>query len=157
MDDILGMIVVAVIYLVAAVSGKKKKSRQKAARAKGFKAAFDAWQAAAQETHAAMREEAPAGAQPPLADAEACQGRPIHLHDAPQSVMRSAGEGEDPCHAGGVNTAETEAPREAELYGEEPDSDARMQEMLRGVIMSEILTRPCERRAAERNRRRYHG
>lgn len=59
-------------------------------------------------------------------------------------------EGEDRCHP---------APERKQARAAEPEPEAApgdlAQDVLRGVIMSEILTRPCERRA--RNRQGYHG
>ena len=69
----------------------------------------------------------------------------IHLHHADEQAMEQAGEGEDPCHAGA-------APKRPE-----PDEEARraafQSDVLRGVIMSEILTRPGERAAVRRMKR----
>ena len=67
-------------------------------------------------------------------------------------------EGEDSCHP----APKREQPQ-ADLQEHEPEQvtepsaepNALAQDVLRGVIMSEILTRPCERRV--RNRRGYHG
>ena len=74
----------------------------------------------------------------------------IHLHQADQQTMEQAGEGEDPCHAGAAperppmddETKETDAPRAA-FEGD----------VLRGVVMSEVLTRPSERAALRRMKR----
>ena len=63
-------------------------------------------------------------------------------------------EGEDPCHP---------APKREQMQADgltrepeqETEMDALAQDVLRGIVMSEILTRPCERRA--RNRQGYHG
>ena len=76
----------------------------------------------------------------------------IHLHQADEQAMEQAGEGEDPCHAGA-------APKRPSLDDEdEPmETDTRRaafeRDVLRGVIMSEVLTRPSERAALRRMKR----
>ena len=71
----------------------------------------------------------------------------VHFHPVEETEMAHAAEGEDPCHP--VSGLRAQAPEE-----EAEDADERLQamrrELLRGVIMREILTRPCERRAARR-------
>ena len=66
--------------------------------------------------------------------------------------MEQAGEGEDPCHAGGA----PKRPEPDEAY-EPTEEEARraafQSDVLRGVIMSEILTRPGERAAVRRMKR----
>ena len=42
----------------------------------------------------------------------------------------------------------------AYAYDPQQEKQALMQDMLRGVIMSEILTRPCDRMATKRTNRR---
>ena len=72
-----------------------------------------------------------------------------------------AAEGEDPCHAGSAPDAPETADMDnmqdmdsAYAYDPQQDKQALMQDMLRGVIMSEILTRPCDRMATKRTNRR---
>ena len=76
----------------------------------------------------------------------------IHLHHADEQAMEQAGEGEDPCHAG----AAPKRPEPDETY-EPTEEEARraafQSDVLRGVIMSEILTRPGERAAVRRMKR----
>ena len=76
----------------------------------------------------------------------------IHLHHADEQAMEQAGEGEDPCHAGAV----PKRPEPDEAY-EPTEEEARRaafrSDVLRGVIMSEILTRPGERAAVRRMKR----
>ena len=76
----------------------------------------------------------------------------IHLHHADEQAMEQAGEGEDPCHAG----AAPKRPEPDEAY-EPTEEEARraafQSDVLRGVIMSEILTRPGERAAVRRMKR----
>ena len=63
-------------------------------------------------------------------------------------------EGEDPCHPA-PKCEQVQADRQVREPEQETEPDALAQDVLRGVIMSEILTRSCERRA--RNRQGYHG
>ena len=69
-----------------------------------------------------------------------------------EQAMEQAGEGEDPCHAG----AAPKRPEPDEAYEptkEEARRAAFQSDVLRGVIMSEILTRPGERAAVKRMKR----
>ena len=76
----------------------------------------------------------------------------IHLHHADEQAMEQAGEGEDPCHAG----AAPMQPQTEDAY-EPTEEDTRraafQSDVLRGVIMSEVLTRPSERAALRRMKR----
>ena len=69
-----------------------------------------------------------------------------------EQAMEQAGEGEDPCHAG----AAPKRPEPEEAY-EPTEEEARraafQSDVLRGVIMSEILMRPGERAAVRRMKR----
>ena len=151
MEDFLGILIL-IIYLIAAASGKGKKANKKRKRAgrnlsrqsaPDFARAFDA---------ASDRRSEPAdhpGASMPMETA--CESRRIHLHEVEQEAFHAASEGEDPCHAG-------EAPAQEDtdafaLYEAEDEQRALAQDILRGVVMSEILTRPCDRAALKRNRR----
>ena len=64
--------------------------------------------------------------------------------------MEQAGEGEDPCHVGA-------APERPPMDDETKETDAQRaafeSDVLRGVVMSEVLTRPSERAALRRMRR----
>ena len=90
---------------------------------------------------------------------ELCDDQPIHLHEVSQAQMVQAGEGKDPCHAGGY-THGGEPEQEVSAQEDEP-KPAWTEDVLRGVIMSEILTRPHERAALNaarrQNRQGYHG
>ena len=74
--------------------------------------------------------------------------------EAPAPVQRSFMlEGEDPCHAGGAVRPAAEREPAPDAAEHTQDNEAA-RELLRGVILSEILERPCERRARLQNRRR---
>lgn len=152
MEDFIGIIVLVLIVLASA-SGKKKKKTGKPARqrkqaAKPREASFD--QAFAKKQAEELKKQAERQA-PGKAMREAdCDRRPLHLHEVTQRQMAQAGEGEDPCHAG------YHMPQEP-LTVDEPEAaqlDFHAQELVRGVIMSEILKRPCERMAERHDRRR---
>lgn len=185
MDNLLGLIAIAVIYLCIVLRSDKKRragrkggSEEKAAprrsggrrrpeRKASFAQAFDSEaqargaDAASGTAPARPAREArrpgvlAAGAADTAFPEEDCSVHApgLHLHAATQEQMNAAGEGEDPCHAGG-------APRRASEREPIPDAAetaadcAAARELLRGVILSEILERPCERRARLQNRRR---
>ncbi len=152
MEDFIGIIVLVVIWLVAASGRKGKKAdkpraqRQKEQKARGtsFEQAFARRAQAEQKGAPAQQPVSPAPVREPD-----CERRPIHLHEATQHQMAQAAEGEDPCHPGS-------APQEPSpiFEPERTQVDPRAQELLRGVIMSEILTRPCDRAAQRQYRRR---
>ena len=151
MEDFIGIIVVVLIALVSA-SGKKKKAeklaRQRKQAEKPREAKLD--QAFAPKQAETLKRQAERQA-PKKAVREAdCDKRPLHLHEVSQPQMAQAGEGEDPCHAGSHPLEELSSvyePQTAQI-------DLRGQELMRGVIMSEILRRPCERMAERHDRRR---
>ena len=151
MEDFIGIIVVVLIALVSA-SGKKKKAeklaRQHKQAEKPREAKLD--QAFAPKQAETLKRQAERQA-PKKAVREAdCDKRPLHLHEVSQPQMAQAGEGEDPCHAGSHPLEELSSvyePQTAQI-------DLRGQELVRGVIMSEILRRPCERMAERHDRRR---
>lgn len=119
-------VILLIVYLVAFSAGKKKKREPDRAPKK---------RAARRAGNEAVRVQAEEPEAKRTAD-RAC--------DMAQETIP---EGEDRCHP------EPMQPRVQvpELLQEAPDTLA--QDVLRGVVMSEILTRPCERRA----RRGYHG
>ena len=144
MDDILSILLVVIFYLVATFSGNKKKARQKQKKTIQsqeirFDSAFDEEGQPSSEgdVHRAYEEN--------------CEQSRIHLHEVTQHQMNEALEGEDPCHAGRAPESQDDA---MFSYDEEQrQADGIAQDVLRGVIMSEILTRPCQRAAMKRNGR----
>lgn len=149
MADYSGLIVVLAIYLLM-IAGSGKKKKKAAQRRRGpMRTAAEGEQHdvhSTQRTDQAMRGFAAAFEPDPD-----CAARPIHLHPVDQTRMQAAGEGEDPCHAGGVQPSERDDPGIDALAAGEPHALA--EDVLRGVIMSEILTRPCERAVIRKNRR----
>ena len=162
------LLIFLIIYLIAASSGRKRNGAKKKPQMKaslgreaerrksplrthaqgeqeGWRSTMRARQAQ-QGFHEAFDAHGP--------EERDCESQPIHLHDVGQAQMTLAGEGEDPCHAGGRGAEPSEA---AVVQGE--THSVLAQDVLRGVIMSEILTRPHERAAqyAARRRNGYHG
>ena len=121
--------ILLILYVIAVSGGRKKKAtkqRQRPARA--------ASRAQKREDARARTEQTAQGFSTAFARA---QSQPVP-------------EGEDPCHPAPKREQTAEQAHETE---QETEPDALAQDVLRGVVMSEILTRPCERRA----RKRYHG
>ena len=145
MDEGLSILLVVIFYLVAVFSGGKKRKAKQAARKMAhsqdiqFSGAFETEGQPSHEGASAKRYEAD------------CEQRRIHLHEVTQRQMHEAFEGEDPCHAGHAPEMQEDA---VFSYDEEQSqADGFAQDVLRGVIMSEILTRPCQRAAMKRNGR----
>ena len=185
MDNLLGLIAIAIIYLCIVLRSDKKrragrdgngkqaapqraKGRGREKRRASFEQAFggekrtggaapssrsaDAGPAAQlTRTLGAIAAQAAGDAFPEADCDEHAPG--LHLHAATQEQLRAAREGEDPCHAGGAVRPAPE--RElAPAAAEQAQDTGAASELLRGVILSEILERPCERRARLQNRRR---
>ncbi|MBE5798876.1 MAG: hypothetical protein E7321_02880 [Clostridiales bacterium] len=152
MEDFPILFLFLIIYLVAASSGKKKSKRKNTmrSRSQGEQADVRARRRDRQTQEGFDAAFAEKSVTRPAQDA--CDPRQMHLHKVTQTQMHEAHEGEDPCHVGGI---QAQTPVEA---GAVWDDEAQMQlrqDVLRGVIMSEILMRPDERRALQR--KRYHG
>ena len=156
MDDFPLLLVFFIFYLIAGSSGKKKKSRRHKeserlgpmrTRAQGER--FDP---------KAMRRDQQTlegfeTAFEQVTEHPSCESERIHLHEVSQRDMLSASEGEDPCH-GGNSAIQSSFDS---LMEENETPNALREDVLRGVVMSEILMRPHERRALQRSRREYHG
>lgn len=157
MGEMLRYLLVAALFVIVEVIavGKKKKKRPAAKLHEPKRAAPpETTQKQADET---ARERARVFEQADEADEfdDPCEQEAeprIHLHHADEQAMEQAGEGEDPCHAG----AAPKRPEPDEAY-EPTEEEARraafQSDVLRGVIMSEILTRPGERAAGRRMKR----
>ena len=159
MGEMLLYLLVAALFVMVQVAagGKKKKKKGSPNRPPVKKneakqaAPTDRPEAKTAEESARVfeRHEAQSGFDDPCDREDAPR---IHLHQADQQAMEQAGEGEDPCHAG----AAPKRPEPDEAY-EPTEEEARraafQSDVLRGVIMSEILTRPGERAAVRRMKR----
>lgn len=146
MDDVFVLIVFGLICLVASRSGKAKKKKRRRQNPPAD-AAYGAEPFAAKK---AQRNPDAAFSRPE----PDCAQRPMHLHEVTQQQMSAAAEGEDPCHRGGAGRMRMRtAP---DVQDSAPDAqqedacDTLAQDVLRGIVMSEILTRPCERMARRR-------
>lgn len=153
LGDLLSLIIVFAVYLTAASSSKRKKGKQKRRSPMRSRAQGEQRDARAKARDAQTQADfGDAFGQTPSAAVNAqkhCDTRQMHLHEVTQQQFAYAGEGEDPCHAGGYSAQE-----ENQFSFLEPDGNEMLaQEVLRGVVMSEILTRPQERAAFRRGRR----
>lgn len=158
MEDIFSIIIVLLIYAVAVGSAKKSSAKRKAGKQKRserkpqFEHAFEQSPAEGEQISlrdvqeemrraAASISAAPVSAQAERREAD-CETSRLHLHEVTQDELQAAAEGEDPCHGGHAPQIAMAEP----FPEEEREPDELSRDVLRGVIMSEILTRPCERR-----------
>ena len=151
--ELFGFLIFVVIYLVATISEKTKKRKEKAEKkTKQTVLPAQAFESDEEEAGDLPEEEQPTAASDDPCD-DPCNKEeqpPIHLHQVTEQEFEAAQEGEDPCHAGGVTAVrlehhDGEDASEADLEAMRLDSD-----ILRGVIMSEVLMRPAERAALRR-------
>ena len=158
MEDLAILLITLIIYLVSGVVSRKKK-RSASTQRTGHRGPMRTQ--AQGERHDPRAAERTRETEKGFAEAfgqreqhTACEERPLHLHEVTQTAFSLAEEGEDPCHAGGVyeHGFDGAAPQ-GEVDANQAEENAIAQDILRGVIMSEILTRPRERMAAQRSRR----
>ena len=153
MGEMLRYLLVAAFFVIVEVIAVGKKKKRPAAKLHEPKRAAppEATQKQADETareRARVVEQADKFDDPCEQEAEPR----IHLHHADEQAMEQAGEGEDPCHAGAA-PKRLEPDEAYEPTEEEARRAAFQSDVLRGVIMSEILTRPGERAAVRRMKR----
>ena len=164
MDDLIVIVLIVFAMVNAIRSSKKKKQKgqaagqissakkSRAAAQKGRQADVFAAFAGSQQSGgggAQTRSAQPRVTQPRAAADERLHGPGVHLHDVSQEQMNLAQEGEDPCHAGSAPAVTEEETPQAPGN---PLREAMADDLLRGVVMSEILTRPCQRQTAIRRR-----
>ena len=158
MGEMLLYLLVAALFVMVQVAagGKKKKKKGSPNRPPVKKneakqaAPTDRPEAKTAEESARVferRHEAQSGFDDPCDSEDAPR---IHLHQADQQAMEQAGEGEDPCHAG---AAPERPPMDDETKETDVQRAAFESDVLRGVVMSEVLTRPSERAALRRMKR----
>ena len=129
--------ILLILYVIAVAGGRKKKTtKQNRQRQRPARAA----------SRTQMREE-----RPRTRTEQTAQGFSTSFARKQSAPVP---EGEDPCHPA-PKCEQVQADRQAREPEQETEPDALAQDVLRGIVMSEILTRPCERRA--RNRQGYHG
>lgn len=148
MDDLVVVVLIVFAVFNAVRNGKKKKKKGQSAgpalSAKQKRAAAQKdRQADFSAAFARSHESAESEVKTKAAKDERLHGPGVHLHDVTQEQMNLAQEGEDPCHAGSAPVAMPE-----EAAPANPLREAMADDLLRGVIMSEILTRPCQRQTA---------
>lgn len=151
MEDFPILLIFLVFYLIAGSSGKKKKGRRAGNSKAGpmrTHAQGEQWDQKAVQRDKQTLEGFETAFEKLKGDAD-CQQQRIHLHDVSQTDMLTAAEGEDPCHGG--DSAAQRVGFDAEPEENEAQRSLR-EDVLRGVIMSEILMRPHERRALQRSR-----
>ena len=159
MGEMLLYLLVAALFVMVQVAAGGKKKKKKGSPNRPPVKKTEARQAAPTErpeaktaeesAHVFERHEAQSGFDDPCDSEDAPR---IHLHQADQQTMEQAGEGEDPCHAGAAPKRLTQE-EEDESAGKDEQRAAFQSDVLRGVIMSEILTRPGERAAVRRMKR----
>ncbi len=151
--DLFGFLIFVVIYLVATISEKTKKRKKKAEeKAKQTVLPTQAFESGEKEEDD-LSEEQPAEK---MVFDDPCNKEeqpPIHLHQVTEQEFEAAQEGEDPCHAGGAVTMRLEHHDEEHMPETDAENMRQDSEILRGVIMSEVLMRPAERAALRRIRR----
>lgn len=154
-EMLLYLLVAALLVMVQVAAGGKKKKKKGSLNRPPVKKT-EARQAATERPEAQTaeesvrvfeRHEAQSGFDDPCDSEDAPR---IHLHQADQQTMEQAGEGEDPCHAG---AAPERPPMDDETREEDVQRAAFESDVLRGVVMSEVLTRPSERAALRRMKR----
>ena len=155
MEDSPLLLLLFIVYLIAGFSGKKKGAKRRGSRRGPMRSAAQGEQA---DIRAARQDQqTQQGFETAFADhseENPCERQPIHLHAVTQEQMSRAGEGEDPCHAGDAR----EIPSSESFIPELDEAQQMLREdVLRGVIMSEILKRPQERTASGRGGQRRHG
>lgn len=155
MGEMLRYLLVAALLVMVQVAagGKKKKkgspNRPPVKKTEARQAATERPEAKTAEESARVfeRHEAQSGFDDPCDSEDAPR---IHLHQADQQTMEQAGEGEDPCHAG---AAPERPPMDDETKETDVQRAAFESDVLRGMVMSEVLTRPSERAALRRMKR----
>lgn len=151
--ELFGFLIFVVIYLVATISEKTKKRKKKAEeKAKQTVLPTQAFESGEKEEDD-LSEEQPAEE---MVFDDPCKQEeqpPIHLHQVTEQEFEAAQEGEDPCHAGGAVTMRLEHHDEEHMPETDAENMRQDSEILRGVIMSEVLMRPAERAALRRIRR----
>lgn len=154
-EMLLYLLVAALFVMVQVAAGGKKKKKgslnrspmKKTEARQGAPTERPEAKTAEESARVFERHEAQSGFDDPCDSEDAPR---IHLHQADQQTMEQAGEGEDPCHAG---AAPERPPMDDETRETDVQRAAFESDVLRGVVMSEVLTRPSERAALRRMRR----
>ena len=153
MEDLFPVVIVIIGSIASIVSSSMKAKQQKAATER-HKAAAAARIKAAQQMQGAQRQAQPIAA--PVVDVVPAQviSPTVHphltpdcnIHDNSGSLNYTSNEGKDPCHEEQLNrirTPEETAPPEQGGLTFDWTGD----NMVKAVVMQEVLTRPVQRRA----------
>ena len=165
MEDLLSIVVLILYFVIARAAGKNKKKKKasknpSASRKPQFDQAFEQLiRSVTEQPEQDALNSSAAGDETQMSFISAQEGKdPCHasmLGDerpsmrAPvvsQAEMRAAGEGDDPCHTDGASTEEAfqhDSPVYDSPILRTGDDRALAQDILRGVVMSEILNRPA--------------
>ena len=167
MEDLISIIVL-ILYFVAVSASKKNKKKKKAdkkiarKRSVDFEQAFEhvidtisseigekaAQSAPAQATQIGLKQEHE-GEDPCHKAMLPPQQLSMHMKNVSQAEMRDAGEVFDPCHDSDIAASvafEEDSPVYRSPIFDTEDKEAFAQDVLRGVIMSEVLSRPNSNR-----------
>ena len=131
---------------------KKKPARQGPRRSDARREAARGQRAALERqpmaTQLQMELEAAGEGDDPCHEGDLHPARPgIRFASVSQEGMTLAGEGEDPCHTGEAPRHETSPVYDSPILTDgHDDSQSLARQVLSGVIMSEVLKRPQERR-----------
>ena len=140
MKDFPILLILLILYVIAASGSKKKKNKQQKRPARAV-------------SRAEARRERTMQAEQGFDTAFERTQRAPAFDKAQRTPVP---EGEDTCHPEPERADDRmKTPESDDEQMNEPQTSPLAQDLLRGVIMSEILTRPSERRA--RNRQGYHG
>lgn len=151
MEDFPLLILFFIIYLIAGASGKKKGKKRSRTRERGpmrNRAQGEQYDPRASRQDRQTMEGFHSAFSDHTAAEQPCDQKRMHLHEVSGEQLQHAAEGEDPCHVGDAREE-----RVMESAVQDETSELLAQDILRGVIMSEILTRPCERMTMRRGRR----
>lgn len=158
MEEFIGVIVMAIYLVAISAASKNKKKKKEQQRAAKMQAAVQFDQAfgrqmqreplqdqTAQQLRMEIKGE---GEDPCHVEILGGQRASMRMHSASQAQMQAAGEGEDPCHVGQAAMPLEESPVYRSPILDTEESQAFARDVLGGIVMSEVLTRPCQRRAS---------
>lgn len=169
MEDLIGLVVVILYFVIAFAAGKKKKkkpaniakAKRRAVMEKAFEQAFTVMESENEpslepEPVQTMLDLAQEGDDPCHIDMLGEERPAMRAVNVSAAALAQAAEGEDLCHIG--DAREADEPVDAYTPETSPiidtdDRDALAQDILRGVIMSEILARPGGRRVIPQRKR----
>ena len=142
MEDILGFVIVIIGLIASAASSAKKKQ----AKSTTFPPVTKPQVSAPASAPASMSSMLPQAA--PIQPTVHTHVQPdCDTHDVPGSLGVRSMEGKDPCHDGQLKPRQ---PQAAEAAGAAPGIALEWtgENLVKAFVMQEVLTRPCQRRAA---------